>query len=111
MAINTYPYDLLLKANRPIVCSIDIHYEYIEGQVCVFCNRWEDSIPGIAPEIILQGIQVRKLTEDRINQWLDTPEMLELLNVTLLRQVQDELYDDSELTLALIDYAKGEPYE
>ncbi len=109
--IHTYPHELSLKADPPIVCSIDIHYEYIAGQECVYCNRWEDSIPGIAPEIILRSIQVRKLTEHKVKQLLHVPKEMKLLNKTLLRQVQYELYDDSQLTLALIDYARGGPYE
>ncbi len=107
MANNTYPYELFLDLDSLILCTIDIHYEYIEGQECVFCNQWEDSIPGIAPEIILQGIQVRKLTEHKVKQLLHVPREMKLLNKTLLGKIQDELYDDSELTLALIDHAKG----
>ncbi len=90
--------------------SVAIHYEYTEGQEEYRASSWEDSLPGIAPEIILRRVHVVTVTPMAMCSWLWLPRnkpWVAYLNKIALNRVTRLLQDEeSELYLALIDNAE-----
>ena len=110
---NVYTYLHLLKLPSfiGITVQVYIHYEYNPGQDCEYCNYWESSSPGIAPEIILRGVQPLEIPGySDLEAWLcKNPEWRDFLRSIILHQVQAELHDeDSALYHALLEFAGGE---
>ena len=56
-----YFYALYLGMHGTLA-KINIHYEYYPKQTPYYANRWEDSIPPIASEIVLRKVDIKAIT-------------------------------------------------
>ena len=87
---------------------VAISYDFYRGQCFIGANRWEDSCPAIAPDILLNGIRIES-AEGRNPFYQTHWEWAEWLETIVFNHIEKELEDrDSPLYLSILQYEEAD---